>query len=348
MSEITTASLKKVVEWLFNPKLRWVYHLLFWTFTYIDELLSLIGFTETMDQPYLIPLSLFVDMVLVYAGIYILLPLYLMMGKIRYFFVFTLIMVLLHASIQLLLWFPLEDFQGDMPYLISILLTMLVSSSQLVGLVLGIKIFKSYILNMVRLKELETDALKTELVYLKNQINPHFLFNSLNNIYILNRRNPEVASESILLLSDLLRYQLYECNKEKVNLNNEIDYLNNFLDLDKLRKDNMEFSLDVEGNTTGLTIAPYIFLPFVENAIKHSSSTDNEKGYLSIQLKIAASNQLLFSVKNSKPALPLITETGGIGLVNAKRRLELVYPNQYQLDISNEKDYYEVKLSLNL
>ncbi len=347
MENESSESLKKPVEWLFNPSLRWLYHVLFWMFIYSDEVLSFLGVTETMDDFWTVPLSLVVDMIVVYTVMYILLPLFLNTGKGFVFISVSLFFILLDCFIQMLLWDSLAFFDGEpAAYLLTFFLSVFVSTGLIVGFSSGIKIFKNYILKEIKIKQLETDNLNAELVYLKNQINPHFLFNSLNNIYVLSRKDSKMTSESILLLSDLLRYQLYECNHESVNLQGEIDNLKNFLELEQLRKDNTELIFEVEGNTLGMSIAPYIFLPFVENAIKHGSSANNEKGYLKINFNVKNNNRLIFIVENSKPELPLITETGGIGLTNVKRRLELVYPDKYELDIENDKKYYKVSLSI--
>ncbi len=343
-----TAPLKRPVEWLFNSKLRWWFHVLFWMFIYSDELLSLIGITEELEEIWYIPFTLLVDMIVVYAVIYIMLPLFLFVGKIKGFIFFSLLLITLNACILFLLWNPLETIQEEpWSFLITMFLSVFVNTGLMVGFASGIKIFKHYIINESRLKKLETDNLKTELVYLKNQINPHFLFNSLNNIYVLNRKDPNQASESILTLSDLLRYQLYECNQERVGLQNEINNLKNFIELEQLRKDNSELEFNINGEVLGKKIAPYIFIPFVENAIKHSSSSNNELSFLKIKFDIT-DRHLKFIVENSKPELPLITETGGIGLINVKRRLELVYPDNHNLEIIDEKKSYKVILSIEL
>ncbi len=347
MTDTTSISLRKAVGWMFNSRLRWVYHVLFWMFIYSDELLSFVGITEEMEDIWTIPFSLIVDMIVVYAVIYILLPLFLLVGKIGKFIFFSLFLILLNTSILFLLWNSLEVLQEE-PFTIlaTMFLSIFVHSGLMVGFATGIKVFKNYILQENRMKKLETENLKTELVYLKNQINPHFLFNSLNNIYVLNRKDPKMASESILLLSDLLRYQLYECNHDEVLLSGEIENLKNFLGLEQLRSENRELIFDVKGNAAGCKIAPYIFLPFVENAIKHSNSSNNEKGYLKINFDVKNNEKILFTIENSKPEFPLITETGGIGLSNVQRRLELVYPNQHMLEIENSEKYYKVILSI--
>ena len=223
MTKDSSTSLKKTIEWLFYPKLRWVYHLLFWMFIYIDELLSFIGLTEEMDDVWTTPVSLSIDMIVVYTTIYILLPLFLLRGRVLIFILSSLLLISLNTIIQILLWSELEVLQEEsLSSLMTYFIALFVNFGLTVGFAAGIKMFKNYTLNESRLKQMETDNLKTELTYLKNQINPHFLFNSLNNIYVLNRKDTKMASESILLLSDLLRYQLYECNHETVSLNGEI------------------------------------------------------------------------------------------------------------------------------
>ena len=341
---------KKPIEWLFNDSYRGFLHILFWAFVYLDEIMAFFGVTLELDTSYFsILIALFIDMIFVYFNIYWLLPNLLLKGKARMYLLITFIMVLINTFIQFYLRMTTEEIQNESwEYLLTIFLGWFVNFGHITGLAVGIKVFKNYILNEVRLKRMETDHLKTELIYLKDQINPHFLFNSLNNIYVLNRKDPDIASDTIILLSDLLRYQLYDCDKERVPLKSEIDYIRNFLELDKLRKDNMDLSFNVKGDINDKMIAPFIFIPFVENAIKHSASTDNEMVYLKINIDTTQKDQLQFFIENSKPSLPLITETGGIGVANVKRRLELVYPKKHQLIITNEKSFYRTSLSVNL
>jgi LytS/YehU family sensor histidine kinase len=147
------------------------------------------------------------------------------------------------------------------------------------------------------------------------------------------------------LLSDLLRYQLYDCAKDKVNLSDEIAYLENYLKIDKLRKTRADIDFQVIGSPGGIQIAPFLFIPFVENALKHGISLENES-FIKVIFDIRP-KELHFEITNSKPQQPMIAHLkGGIGLANISRRLDLIYPNRYRLDIDNQKNYYKVTLSI--
>lgn len=339
----------KPIEWLFNRRLRLFYHLLFWIFIYLDEILSVIGLTEPIENHQRIILEVLVDASLVYLIIYYLYPKFLVKGKSLKFFVFASIAILINVFITTSLYDIYADyFESDFRYFSSIIISSFVTTILIVGFALGIKIFKSYILNEVRLQRLKNDNLNTELTYLKDQINPHFLFNSLNNIYILNMKSPEKAGESILLLSDMLRYQLYDSAKEKVFLDDEIKNLKNFLELDSLRKENLKINFETAGDTANIQVSPYLFMPFIENSLKHTQSSDNEPGYLNVIFASSDKKQITFKLTNSKPKNKLITKVGGIGLKNVKRRLELVYPKKHELQIDNSENYYQSILKIRL
>ena len=192
---------------------------------------------------------------------------------------------------------------------------------------------------------MENRNLATELAYLKNQINPHFLFNALNNIAVQSEKYPEKVNHSIILLSQLLRHQLYEGEKEAVLLRDEIQHLKNFLELNVSNFENTILNIETKGNISGITVAPFLFLPFVENAVKHSRQV-NEGAHINLRFDIDKEH-IFFSVKNSKPKQRPTKIAGGIGLVNVKRRLQLRYPNKHQLDIKEDDSSFEIKLSLN-
>src|SRR6185295_11462360 len=146
-------------------------------------------------------------------------------------------------------------------------------SSVLLGSVIGLRVFKKWINDMQQMNELHQINLKTELEQLKSQVNPHFLFNTLNNLLVLTKTDPEKASQVLLGLSDLLRYQLYDSAREKILLSKDIDFIHNLLSLEKIRKNDFDYNIRTEGNTDGVTLPPFLFIPFVENAIKHGAST---------------------------------------------------------------------------
>ena len=195
---------------------------------------------------------------------------------------------------------------------------------------------------------LEKSNLETELKFLKSQINPHFLFNTLHNIYTLTVLNSQEAPEQLLKLSDLLRYMIYDSNEERVPLKREIDYLNNFLTLAQLKDSqgiDIRFELDLQN--PDLAIAPLLFIPFVENAFKHSQYEDLDNGFIHICIK-SSQNIANLSVENSVPKSKFKKDAvGGIGLANVKQRLNLLYPNKHKLEIDNQEQTFRVKLELN-
>ena len=336
------------LSWIFKEKYWWVYHLVFWGFVYLDEVLSVFGITSYEGSYLVMVPSLIADLMLVYFNIYYLLPKFLLKNRLWEYLGYTVLTLLINVFISVLDFQEPYDFNKpeEIRFFIDAFFFTLMQTGIILIAAVGIKFFKSYISNQEKMNDLETTNLKTELAFLKNQINPHFLFNSLNNIYVQSRKRPAEASESILLLSDLLRYQLYDCAKEKVLLRNEIDYLKNYLKLDKIRKVKPNISFQVYGEPSGILIAPFIFIPFVENAVKHGL-IDEENSYLKIIFYIKP-NEVNFSIENALPKFPHQSEVGGIGLKNVKRRLELIYPNQYDLTIENENDKYAVNLKLKL
>lgn len=195
--------------------------------------------------------------------------------------------------------------------------------------------------------QLKSEKLEAELKFLKSQINPHFLFNSLNNIYTLTVLNPKLAGNSLLKLSEMLRYLLYECNADKVALGRELTYLQNYIDL-FLLKDEGDLNVKFDANDVDKTvmIAPLLLIPFVENAFKHSQIEDLEHGWIHIVL-FGDAQQVYFEVKNSLPKIDFAKdEVGGIGLQNVKRQLELVYLEKHTLKTHKTDTEFSVELTI--
>ncbi len=209
-----------------------------------------------------------------------------------------------------------------------------------------LKFIQDWFLNEKVKSNLENENLIAELAFLKSQINPHFLFNSLNNIYSLAYQKSEKTPEAILKLSEIMRYMLYESNEDKVALSDEIRYLENYIELQKLRfKDNIYIKFDINGDPLGLMITPLVLISFVENAFKHGIATDIENP-ISIVLNLS-DGKLLFHVSNIKSSMNKDI-TGGIGLQNVQRRLSLIYKDRYRLHIDDNNDIYNCELYLNL
>jgi len=196
------------------------------------------------------------------------------------------------------------------------------------------------------------EKLTTELAFLKAQVNPHFLFNTLNNLYSMASKtdSPELA-HGIERLSQLMRYMLYDSNSETVPLDKELDYIKSFIEIQKLRlseEDDFVLQFSVEGNTKAVRIAPMLLIPFVENAFKHGIDF-KESSVIKIELMVEE-HELVFSVFNSCPNIGTAMEKGksGIGLENLKRRLELLYYGLYSLEIREDQDVHGAILKLRL
>ena len=201
-------------------------------------------------------------------------------------------------------------------------------------------------------KELQTQTMQSELRFLKSQINPHFLFNTLNSLYALTLKKSDAAPEIVIKLSEMMRYMLYECNERRVPLRKEVQYIRNYLDLESLRQgQNVEITFEVSGEIDDQQIAPLIFTPFLENSFKHGLNNQIAEGYVRIKLDVEQ-NKVHLNIANSKPPTKPQKNpdkpSGGIGLVNVRRRLNLLYPNHYNLQTKDEPDHYRVTLDLDL
>jgi hypothetical protein len=207
----------------------------------------------------------------------------------------------------------------------------------------GYKVFKEWISDQKRFAELEKEQMNTELNQLKNQVNPHFLFNTLNNLHVLTKTNPDKASDIILGLSDVLRYQIYDSQQDKVLLKKDIDIVTQYLELEKIRRDNLTINIKTEGTINNVLVPPLLFTNFIDNAIKHSVS--REPSFITIYFNNRGEGVLYFEIINSKSMSNIKPESVGMGLANVKKRLDLLYGKAHTLEIVDEKLLFTVKLA---
>jgi two-component system, LytTR family, sensor histidine kinase AlgZ len=198
-----------------------------------------------------------------------------------------------------------------------------------------------------RKKEVENEKLIAELNFLKAQINPHFLFNTLNNLYYLAFTQSPNTTEVIAKLSQMMRYMIYDSNHPLVPLSKEIEYMQNYISLERLRLNNaIPINFEIQGNPEEVRIAPLIFITFLENAFKHGVSNNKPDAWVKISIRIEGKD-CIYTVDNSK--IPSVGEgKSGIGLQNVKRRLALSYPGLYELTVNDQPDHYFVQLNLRL
>jgi len=300
----------------------------------------------------LLPFVIFTT--ILYINIYLLMPIFFKGKYIQYLWlVITIVMV------GLLLLRYISDIFLD-PYRIAPNDDKIDSAAELVSATIFVipivlatstaRLMQKWIRDRERINELDKLTVNMELDALKNQINPHFLFNMLNNVNMLVKTSPDKASSVILKLSEFLRYQLYENNAATTSLMQECAFLSNFLNLEKVRRDNFTFTVTCNtpgSNPANILIPPNLFTTFVENAIKHSVDLTGNEAYVNIVIN-AENNILTFSCTNSQDPDDTYTETqsGGLGLVNVKRRLQLLYADKYTLQTQDDTTTYNINLSI--
>jgi LytS/YehU family sensor histidine kinase len=199
-----------------------------------------------------------------------------------------------------------------------------------------------------RMEVLEKEKSLAELTYLKAQLNPHFLFNSLNSLYAQLELSPECAKGTLISIAELLRYQLYECNTDFIPMSKEITYLKNYFNLQSIRNDNCSATILIEGDYENLLIAPLLLMPFVENAFKYVSDYDNQKNTIEVSIN-CINNELIFYCINSVDVRNRPNGSNmnkGIGVINVRKRLELIYGNKHQLREEISNDIYTINLTL--
>jgi LytS/YehU family sensor histidine kinase len=215
------------------------------------------------------------------------------------------------------------------------------------GITSLIVLFKHWMKKQQEWMQAEKEKVTAELQLLKAQVHPHFLFNTLNNIYSFSLENSPKTPGLIVKLSSLLSYMLYDCKAEQVLLEKEIEVMKAYIDLEKERYANrLEISVNIEGDIKDKYIAPLLLLPFLENAFKHGTSEQLEKPWLSMDI-VVKQNDLRCKIVNSKNEFVAVSENG-IGIQNVKKRLAFLYPDRHELKLSDEGDFFVVSLLLHL
>lgn len=289
--------------------------------------------------------------VVVYFNLLYLIPKFLVQKRFLPYFFLLLLSVFVVVPIELMLLhlkmqhFPalqqrLLNNQSDY-YAIAFLIGLLSTVA---------KIVKDWFRQQRIQKDLERQNMQSELRFLRSQINPHFLFNTLNNLYALTLKKSEQAPEVVLRLSEMMRYMLYECNEKRVPLAKELNYMRNYLELERQRHgQDIEISFEwTGGDVNQHRIAPLLFIPFLENSFKHGISRSIESGYVRLAMGVK-NKKVHFEIENSKPKQHDANyHQGGIGLTNSRRRLAILYPEHHELLIKDQPDAYRVELKIDL
>lgn len=212
----------------------------------------------------------------------------------------------------------------------------------------AIKILQDYYENKINLEKIKKEQKISELNFLRSQMNPHFLFNTLNNLYSLSLKGSKKTPEALLQLSNLLSYTIYEGSEDKISLEKEIHHLHDYIELEKLRFGNrLNLQMEISGNFSGVMITPLILIPIVENVFKHCSL--NERGDVDIQIKIAVTNDELH-ISTINPVGNSVKESNknGIGVQNLSKRLQIIYPQKHTFRLEERAHKFYVDLSIQL
>lgn len=341
-----------IFHWLFEKKYRWQRHGLFWLMLnvvyaflyYLMGNFSLFWWSSALLMP--------CDIAVTYICAYWLVPRYLLRKKYHSFLLGFLLVFLLFMVVTRLIrvYLLLPAYMPPNTSVETWNLVDMIYNGMLTYMVvfffMGIRFFKFWFSNEIQREKLQQQNLKSELALLRSQLNPHFIFNTLNNIDTLIFKDPVTASKSIEKLGGTMRYMLYETDADWVTLEQELDYLRSMVDLIGLRLyERNAIRLKISGNSEGKFMPPMLLVPFLENAYKHGL----KKGVAPlIDIKIhAGDSDLTFQINNQVSEKMVRKDPmGGIGLANVKRRLDLIFRHYYNLQIRDSNNLYEVVLTV--
>lgn len=291
--------------------------------------------------------------VVVYANLFLLIPRFLLANRFGLYLLTAsgIIMVTktITAVLRTLIYGKgLSELYPDRFVMLMNVLSELLTIGFVTAGVAAILLFRHWILHNQRIDELQSTLLHSQFKYLKNRISPHLLFSMLEGVRVLMRKNPAKASKALFKLEDLLRYRMNDGARGFVSLGSDIDYLDDYLKFEKMRRKRFEYTIDREGETEAVRTPPQLFIPFVENAVKHSFDREN-LSYVHLSF-ILTDKHLYFRCENSKPLAGTNEEgkIGGSGLAHIRRRLALLYPGRYLLEREETADKYAVNLHLDL
>ncbi len=334
---------------------RILWHLLFWVVLFLVNWLIYAGYEERFRQELIMNLTVLPGRIIgTYSFIYLILPL---ITKKKNFVTFG-ILVLIHAFLYGWLIYisyyivnpipEIYDFSKQPIFNPIKILIKAISEYIYPVLAATIVLLKKWYLDEQDRKKLAEEKVAAELSFLKSQVHPHFLFNTLNNLYALTLIKSDKTPDIVLKLSDLLDYMIYNSNEEFVSLSKELEILKSYIELEKMRyNERLDLQFEIEGDVNGFRIAPLILLPFIENSFKHGASNDRINPAIRIKLQIEREYMIL-NVLNSVPTDKIEDDSvaQGIGLKNVKRRLELIYPNEHDLKIVQGDKQFEVSLKI--
>ncbi len=335
----------------------WFWHVVFWVGYYILKVFLVEFFRTNLWEVALSELiHLPLKMLALYTLIYVLIPKFLLRKRYALFVLAMLVTIVIVAVLRRLsdifVVYNITMLYDDNMDLWSLKYTFrnLIFIYPVVGLGAMAYFIKEWYLNYWQTQKLKKEKLEAELSMLKAQVHPHFLFNTINNIYSLALDKSSRTPDALLRLSDLLHYMLYECNQPRQPLVKEIEMMKSYIELEQLRYgDRLDIQLRIDDIPADVKIAPLLLIPFVENCFKHGVSESIDQSWIAIDLKLT-SNRMVLKVDNSKADLEGKEgdHKNGIGLTNVRKRLKLEYPERHKLEVLDQKEAFLIKLEVTL
>ena len=343
--------LKRKLDWLFKNRV--LQHVLFWVAHLVFYALLYGSFEDTYPQTFFEELIYLPGKILfTYFVLYFLLPNFLLIGKYWSFFLWLIVSSFVIGIVQRYVAYTIDypiyypQALADSFFYFPKIVKMLAAIYPVTFFAVAIKLLKFWYANQQAQQVLTQEKLQAELRFLKTQIHPHFLFNTLNNLYALTLKRSERAPEMVLKLSELINYMLYECTGDEVALTKEIKFIRNYGDIEKMRYgDKLDIDIRVSGDVNDRKIAPLVLLPFVENCFKHGASEELQQSWVKVTIDVQP-HVTIIKVENNKATINGIAKKEGIGIQNVKRRLDLIYPDQHELKIINGQETFLVILAI--
>lgn len=329
---------------------RWFRHVLFWTCIFFFDVFVFGWDTQNYRLFFkMVTFEMPGQVVLAYVIMYACIPLYFQRRYIETAVLFCVTFFLASFSCHVLIFYYGDYYTGEVAlFSFSKLLLRGFYLFANAAIFVILKASTMWYKNEMRVRELQGVRVESELKMLKDQVNPHFMFNTLNNLYGLIERNPKHAQEMVLGLSRILHYMLHESNHPFVSLRKEMNCIRDYIELEKIRyPGNLSVSLNQEQSTDCLGIVPLVIFPFVENSFKHGASETIDTAWINIDCSIYK-EEFLFKIENTKNMVDHDPTTGGLGLNNVRRRLELIYGDDHSLQIFDGHDTYLVVLKIKL
>ena len=338
-----------------DPQIPVKYHITFWIVYFIINFIRYGSMNNDYWYSFKSNLIEFpLNITITYFTIYFLIPKFILTKKYLqfalYFILSLIVFYLIRTGLTVYLvseniWPEAEG--SDKAFTFNHIIAMIIGVIYVIGFVAAIKLTNDWIYEKRRNDKLKKLQLQTEINYLRSQIQPHFFFNTLNNLYALTLEKSDHAPEVVLKLSEIMEYVLYDMKEEKVSLLKEIKYLQSYLELEKLRYgDKIITTIEIKGNISDVKIPPLLFITFIENSFKHASA-ENDDSKININISFELNGYFLyFTVSNTYISSVENTGKEGIGLNNVKRRLDLLYGKKYDLNIFTGDNQFTVKLKI--